>query len=118
MSALLDDLDDRGLLQHTLVITFAEMGRTPTINNMRGRDHWGKCWSAALSGCGIQRGVVYGKTNADGTDVAENPVSAAQFFATVLNALGIDHQKPYTAPDGRPVPLTPYDTEPIKEVLA
>jgi hypothetical protein len=118
MSALLDDLDDRGLLQHTLVITFAEMGRTPTINNMRGRDHWGKCWSAALSGCGIQRWVVYGKTNADGTDVAENPVSAAQFFATVLNALGIDHQKPYTAPDGRPVPLTPYDTEPIKGVLA
>jgi hypothetical protein len=118
MSALLDDLEDRGLLDHTLVVTFAEMGRTPKINNMRGRDHWGKCWSAALSGCGIKEGVVYGSTNADGTDVAENPVSAAEFFATVFNALGIDHQKQYTAPDGRPVTLTPYDTEPIKEVLA
>ncbi|MFT5522291.1 MAG: hypothetical protein ACI9HK_000234 [Pirellulaceae bacterium] len=118
MSALLDDLEDRGMLDHTLVVTFAEMGRTPTINNMRGRDHWGKCWSAALSGCGIKRGVVYGSTNADGTDVAENPVSAAEFFATVFNALGIDHQKQYIAPDGRPVTLTPYETEPIKELLA
>lgn len=118
MSALLDDLEDRGLLDDTLVVTFAEMGRTPKINNMRGRDHWGQCWSAALSGCGIKRGVVYGSTNADGTDVAENPVSAAEFFATVFRALGIDHQKQYIAPDGRPVTLTPYDTEPVEEVLA
>jgi arylsulfatase A-like enzyme len=118
MSALLDDLDDRGMLDHTLVVTFAEMGRTPKINNMRGRDHWGRCWSAALSGCGIKGCVVYGSTNADGTDVAENPVSAAEFFATVFRALGIDHQKQYTAPDGRPVTLTPYDTVPVKEVLA
>ena len=118
MSALLNDLDDRGLLDHTLVVTFAEMGRTPKINNMRGRDHWGKCWSAALSGCGIKQGVVYGSTNADGTDVAENPVSAAEFFATVFNALGIDHQKSYIAPDGRPVTLTPYETEAVQEVLA
>ncbi len=118
MSALLDDLQDRGLLDDTLVVTFAEMGRTPTINNMRGRDHWGRCWSAALSGCGIKGGVVYGSTNADGTDVAEHPVSAASFFATVFQALGIDHQKSYIAPDGRPVTLTPYDTEPVREVLA
>ncbi|MFT7642447.1 MAG: hypothetical protein ACI9G1_004204 [Pirellulaceae bacterium] len=118
MSALLDDLEDRGLLDHTLVVTFSEMGRTPKINNMRGRDHWGRCWSAALSGCGIKRGVVHGSTNADGTDVAENPVSAAEFFATVFQALGIDHQKQYIAPDGRPVTLTPYDTEPVKGVLA
>ena len=118
MSALLDDLDDRGMLDHTLVVTFAEMGRTPTINNMRGRDHCGKCWSAALSGCGIKGGVVYGSTNADGTDVAENPVSAAEFFATVFRALGIDHQKQYTAPDGRPVTITPYDTKLVNEVLA
>jgi hypothetical protein len=100
MSALLDDLEDRGMLDHTLVVTFAEMGRTPKINNMRGRDHWGKCWSAALSGCGIKRGVVYGSTNADGTDVAENPVSAAEFFATVFQALGIDHQKHIRGADG------------------
>lgn len=118
MSALLDDLDERGLLKHTLVITMSEMGRTPKINTMRGRDHWGKCWSVALSGCGIKPGVVYGKTNTDGTDVAENKVTPAMFFATIFAALGIDHQKEYLSPDGRPVPLTPYNTQPIAEVLA
>ena len=118
MSALLDDLEERGLLKDTLVVTFSEMGRTPHINNMRGRDHWGKCWSVALSGCGIKGGVVHGKTNADGTDVAEGKVTASQFFATIFAALGIDHQKEYIAPDGRPVPLTPYRTLPVAEVLA
>jgi hypothetical protein len=118
MAALLDDLEERGLLKHTLVVTFAEMGRTPAINNMRGRDHWGRCWSVTLSGCGIQGGVLYGKTNTDGTDVAEKKVTAAQFFATIFAALGIDHQKEYIAPDGRPVPLTPYNTQPVLDVLA
>jgi hypothetical protein len=118
MSALLDDLELRGLLDHTLVVTFAEMGRTPTINTMRGRDHWGKCWSVTLSGCGIKGGVVYGSTNADGTDVAENKVTPAQFFATIFAALGIDYQKEYMAPDGRPVALTPSRTRPIQDVLA
>ena len=118
MSTLLDDLEDRGLLKNTLVITFSEMGRTPQLNTMRGRDHWGKCWSVALSGCGVKPGVVYGKTNANGTDVAENKVTASEFFATIFAALGIDHQKEYLTPDGRPVPLTPYDTRPIAEVLA
>ena len=70
LSALLDDLDTRGLLRNTLVITFSEMGRTPTINSMRGRDHWGTCWSVTLSGCGIKGGAVHGSTNAAGTDVA------------------------------------------------
>jgi hypothetical protein len=85
---------------------------------MRGRDHWGKCWSVTLSGCGIRGGVVYGSTNADGTDVAENRVTPAQFFATIYTALGIDHQKEYIAPDSRPVSLTPPRTRPIADVLA
>jgi hypothetical protein len=118
MSALLDDLEQRGLLDHTLVITFAEMGRTPAINNMRGRDHWGRCWSVTLSGCGIRGGVVHGSTNADGSDVAENRVTPAQFFATIYAALGIDHEKEYIAPDSRPVALTPARTRPVREVLA
>jgi Protein of unknown function (DUF1501) len=118
MSALLEDLEQRGLLQDTLVVTFAEMGRTPTINGMRGRDHWGKCWSVTLTGSGIRGGVVHGSTNVDGTDVATDPVTAAQFFATIFHAVGIDHQKEYIAPDGRPVLLTPYDTQPVAAVLA
>ncbi len=118
LSALLDDLNQRGLLQHTLVITFSEMGRTPMINSMRGRDHWGTCWSVTLSGCGIKGGAVYGSTNADGSDVAEKKVTTAEFFATIFAALGIDHQKEYAAPDGRPLGLTPYNTRPIADILA
>jgi hypothetical protein len=118
LSALLDDLEQRGLLQHTLVITFSEMGRTPAINSMRGRDHWGTCWSVTLSGCGIKGGAVYGRTTADGNAVAENRVSTAEFFATIFAALGIDHQKEYAAPDGRPLGLTPYNTRPIADILA
>jgi len=118
LSALLDDLDQRGLLQHTLVITFSEMGRTPAINAMRGRDHWGTCWSVTLSGCGIKGGAVYGSTNADGTSVATNKVTTAEFFATIFAALGIDHRKEYAAPDGRPLGLTPYNTRPIADILA
>lgn len=118
MSALLDDLEQRGLMDDTLVVTFAEMGRTPTINTMRGRDHWGKCWSVTLTGSGIRGGVIHGSTNADGTDYATDPVTAAQFFATIFQAVGIDHQKEYLAPDGRPIRLTPYNTEPVAAVLA
>jgi hypothetical protein len=118
MSALLDDLEQRGLLEDTLVVTFAEMGRTPQINSMRGRDHWGQCWSVTLTGSGIRGGVVHGSTNADGTDVAQDRVTAAQFFATIFRAVGIDHQKEFAAPDGRPILLTPYDTQPVGAVLA
>jgi hypothetical protein len=117
LAALLDDLEQRGLLEHTLVITFSEMGRTPEINNLRGRDHFPRM-SATLSGCGIKPGVVYGKTDADGKDIAEGRVKVPQFFATIFQALGIDHQKEYPAHDGRPVPLTDYNTEPVSEVLA
>ncbi len=117
LAALLDDLEQRGLLERTLVITFSEMGRTPEINNLRGRDHFPRM-SATLSGCGVKPGVVYGKTDADGKDIAEGRVKVPQFFATVFQALGIDHQKEYPAHDGRPVPLTDYKTEPVAEVLA
>jgi|688.fasta_scaffold66415_2 hypothetical protein len=118
MSVLLDDLEERGLLKNTLVVTFSEMGRTPLINPARGRDHWGKCWSVTLSGCGIKPGAVYGKTNAEGSDVAEGKVTAVEFFATIFAALGIDHQKEYHAPGGRPVGITPYGTQPVTDILA
>ena len=117
MSVLLGDLEDRGLLQHTLVVTFSEMGRTPSINNNMGRDHFSRM-SVSLSGCGIKPGVIYGKTNEDGTEIAEGLVTLQQFFATIFQAVGIDHQKEHDAPDGRPVPLTDYGTKPVSEVLA
>ena len=117
LSVLLEDLQERGLLRNTLVVTFSEMGRTPIINDNIGRDHFPQM-SVTLSGCGVRPGVVYGSTTNDGTTIANNPVSLQQFFATVMRAVGIDHQKEHNNTDGRPIPLTDYGTEPIAEVLA
>lgn len=117
MAALLDDLKDRGLLESTLVITLAEFGRTPNINASLGRDHFASAWSTSLSGCGIQGGAVYGKSDATGNRVTDGEVGAPQLFATIYRALGINHQKNYHV-GSRPVPLTEPGTKPIKEVLA
>ena len=117
MATLLDDLKARGLLESTLVITLSEFGRTPSINPSLGRDHFATAWSATLSGCGIKGGSVFGKTDDKGQAVVEGEVGAAQLFATIYAALGIDHQKNYHV-SSRPVPLTDPGTEPIDDVLA
>ena len=117
MAALLDDLKARGLLENTLVITLAEFGRTPEINPSLGRDHFASAWSATLSGGGVRGGSVYGKTDKNGRTVVDGEVGPAQLFATIYQALGIDHQKDYMV-GARPVPLTDPGTEPIREVLA
>lgn len=117
MSTLLDDLQDRGLLDHTLVITLSEFGRTPQINASLGRDHFASAWSVTLSGCGIKRGSLYGKSDEDGHKVVEGKVGAAEVFATIFQALGIDHQKNYHV-GARPLPLTDPGTQPIRDVLA
>jgi hypothetical protein len=116
MATLLDDLKDHGLLENTLVITLAEFGRTPAINPSLGRDHFASAWSTTLSGCGIQGGSVYGKTDDKGQTVSDGEVGAAELFATIYNALGIDHQKNYQV-GSRPVPLTDPGTAPIDDVL-
>ncbi len=117
MSTLLDDLERRGLLESTLVITLAEFGRTPTINASLGRDHFASAWSATLSGCGVKGGTVFGKTDDKGQAVVDGEVGAAELFATIYRALGINHQKSYIV-GTRPVPLTETGTEAIADVLA
>jgi len=117
MTTLLDDLATRGLLEHTLVVTFSEMGRTPKVNDNMGRDHFTR-FSVSLSGCGIKPGVIYGETDADGQEISKDPVTLHELFATIFKAVGVDHQKEYHSPDGRPVPLTEYGTEPVAAVLA
>ncbi len=92
-SALLNDLDDRGMLENTLVITAGEFGRTPRINAHKrgpGRDHWGKCFSLTLGGGGIQTGRVIGASDKFGGEVADRPVTVADFSATVYHALGLN----------------------------
>ncbi len=117
MSTLLDDLAQRGLLDDTLVVTLSEFGRTPVINPSLGRDHFATAWSATISGGGIKGGSVYGKTDATGRAVTDGEVGAAEFFATIYQALGINPQKEYMV-GSRPVPLTDPGTEPITDVLA
>ena len=117
MSVLLDDLEERGLLEKTLVITLAEFGRTPKINPSLGRDHFANAWSTSLSGCGIKGGSVYGKTDADGQNVAEGKIGAGQLFATIFKALGIDHEKEYFV-GARPLPISDFGAQPIDAVLA
>jgi hypothetical protein len=116
MAALIDDLKDRGLLEHTLVITLAEFGRTPQINASLGRDHFASAWSCSLTGTGIKPGA-YGKSDALGNKVVEGECDAAKLFATIYSALGINPHKNYYL-GARPIPLVEPGTEPIKEVLA
>jgi uncharacterized protein (DUF1501 family) len=120
LSALLEDLHQRGMLDSTIVIALGEFGRTPTINPGRGRDHWPDCWSLALGGGGIQGGRVVGASDGQGAYVAERPVSIGDLFATVYQAMGIDWEKRYMSPLGRPVYIANgFDDKggaPIKEL--
>lgn len=117
MSALLDDLQQRGLLENTLVITLGEFGRTPKINGSLGRDHFANAWSCSLSGCGIRGGTCYGKTDDDGQNVADGEMNAADLHATIFAALGIDHEKEFMV-GSRPVPIADFGSTPCQEVLA
>jgi hypothetical protein len=98
LSALLEDLDRRGLLQETLVLAIGEFGRSPRLgvstsgngNAPDGRDHWPYCYTALMAGAGIRRGALYGKSDATGSSPAENPVHPTQLLATIYHALGID----------------------------
>ncbi len=117
MSALLDDLANRGLLESTLVITLGEFGRTPNINGSLGRDHFANAWSCSLSGCGVKGGTAYGKTDENGQTVVEGETGAGDLFATIFSALGVEYDKEYML-GSRPIPLSDFGSEPIEAVLA
>ncbi len=102
MSALIQDLSSRGLLNDTLIVLATEFGRTPKINQNNGRDHYPKAFSCMLAGGGIKGGTVYGSTNEKGTEVASNPVSIPDFNATIAYALGLPQDEIIYAPSGRP----------------
>jgi uncharacterized protein DUF1501 len=116
-SALLQDLEERGLLQDTLVVWMGEVGRTPQINNRAGRDHYIRAWTIVLAGGGIKGGQVYGVTDADGKDVKDRPVSEGDLFATIYKALGINPRARHHV-GTRPVWLTPEGSKPISDLLA
>lgn len=121
LSALLDDLDERGLLETTVVLAMGEFGRTPFVNPDLGRDHWPTCWSLALGGGGIRGGQVIGSSDDKGANVASRATSIGDIFATIYKAFGIDWTKEYDTPSGRPVKiansLDDVTGSPIPELL-
>jgi hypothetical protein len=121
LSALVHDLETRGLLNDTLVIWMGEFGRTPRINSRGakpGRDHYPRAWSSVLLGGGIKGGQVIGKTDSTGATVQERPTSALDFMATVCKTLGINYTKKNNTPIGRPVSIVDKGAKPIDELFA
>jgi uncharacterized protein (DUF1501 family) len=115
-AALLDDLEERGLLDDTLVVWMGEIGRTPAINNQSGRDHYVRSWTTALAGGGVKKGLVYGASDKDGYDVKDNKVTEGDFFATIYTALGIDPTTENYA-GVRPIPLAQFDHRVVSDIL-
>jgi uncharacterized protein (DUF1501 family) len=114
---LINDLSERGMLENTLVVVMGEFGRTPWLNEARGRDHYPMAWSMAMAGCGIRGGTVYGATDEDGVEVIENAVDQRRLFATIFSALGIDPHAVYDLPDFPTFHRVEGNTEPIREIL-
>jgi hypothetical protein len=102
LSALLEDLEARGLLEETLVVWMSDMGRTPRINRDGGRDHWSFCSSLLLAGGGVRGGQVYGSSDRSAAYPSTNPVSPADIAATIYHCLGIDPRTHITDQQGRP----------------
>jgi uncharacterized protein (DUF1501 family) len=103
MSALVQDLDERGLLANTALLWMGEFGRTPRINGNAGRDHWARAWSVVVGGSGIAGGRVVGETSEDGTEVLGERYSSQDLMATVCHALGIPLETRFTSRNGRPM---------------
>lgn len=121
MSALIHDLQSRGLLDSTLVVWMGEFGRTPKINTRGakpGRDHYPRAWSTVLLGGGIKGGQVIGRTDKEGATIEDHPVSAIDFMATICKALGIDYTKQNNTAIGRPIRIAEKGATPIKELFA
>jgi hypothetical protein len=116
LSALLEDLRGRGLLEETLVVWMSEMGRTPRLNRDGGRDHWSFCYSVMLAGGGVRGGQVYGSSDRIAAFPSTNPVSPADLGATIYHCLGIDTRAPLADQQGRP--LTVGTGSPVHAVLA
>ena len=117
-ATLLDDLNQRGLLESTMVVWMGEFGRTPVINGSNGRDHFPRAWSAALAGAGVRGGQVIGKTSDDGRNVEDRPVSAPEMLATICVGLGLDLKTQNMSNVGRPIRLVDPEVEPVKEALS
>jgi hypothetical protein len=112
---LLADLQQRGLLENTLIAVIGDFGRTPKLNFSGGRDHWPRAFSVALAGAGIRGGTIIGATDAHAAEPTQRPVSIEDLGATIYHALGINAQKEYQT-NGRPVRIN-KDGKPVLELF-
>jgi hypothetical protein len=115
-SALLEDLEGRGLLDETLVVMMSDMGRTPQVNGGAGRDHWTYCYTVVFAGAGIRGGTVFGASDAHAAYVKDRPVSTSDICATIYQCLGIDPEMPVHDRGGKPIPVA-HGGKPIREIL-
>ena len=104
-SSLVDDLDERGLLDETLVVAVGEMGRTPNATSAWGRGHWSTLFPAVLAGGGVRGGIVYGRSDKHAAYPTDHPLSPEDLAATLFSSLGIDPETRVADAQGRPVPL-------------
>jgi hypothetical protein len=116
LSTLLEDLDQRGMLDTTLVVAMGEFGRTPKINSSAGRDHYPRAGSVLLAGAGVRGGNVIGATDRNGTEPSLQPCTPGDFAASIYHALGIDHHTTYYPRLPRPTPIA--DGEVIQGLFA
>lgn len=118
VATLVTDLADRGMLDDVLIVWMGEFGRTPRINRNGGRDHYATAWSSVLFGGGIRGGQAIGETDDTGTKVVDRPISAINFMASLCKILGIDYQKQFPTPGGRPIRIVDTGAEPLSELFA
>ena len=117
MSALVEDLSQRGLLEDTAIIWMGEFGRTPRINGQTGRDHWARSWSVVVGGAGLKPGIAVGKTNEDGTSVEGASYTSENLMATICKLLGINLDTTFTSTSGRPIKIA-NGAKPITELFS
>ena len=104
-SALVTDLEERGLLDDTLVVMMGEMGRTPRVNARAGRDHWSMAQTIIFAGGGVKPGQVIGATDKTASAPTTDPISVSDLLRTISTLMGIDADRTYYGPLGRPVPI-------------
>ena len=114
-AALINDLDQRGMLDDTLVCFVTEFGRTPRLNRFQGRDHWTNAYSMAFAGAGVRGGQVIGQTDRDGGYVLSRPVTPDDYAATVYDKIGIDREHPLYTRERRPIFFS-HGGKPIAEL--
>jgi len=116
-SSLVQDLQDRRLLDTTMIVGMGEFGRTPKVNPAGGRDHWPQCWTILMAGCGVKGGQVVGASDDIAAAPKDRPTTPAQIAATIYHALGVPLELELPGAQNRPIPLVERGVEPIKELF-